>query len=116
MGALIVKVVSSQVDDAKNALHLEGAIGMTLFTGAADVVGNVQGSAIKEPLQQTAAVLEQRLAQPQLDGFEVADTLSGKTLPGQPQERLRLPELLFPDFGRLEFFLASGSPSAICVI
>ena len=113
---LIVKVVSPQVDAAKNALHLEGAIGMTLFTGAAGVVWNVQGSGIKQPFQQTATVLEQRLTQPHLYGFEVAHSLASKTFPDQPQERLRLAELFFPDFGRLEFFLASGSPSAICVI
>ena len=89
---------------------------MTLFTGTAGVLWKVQGSGIKQPFEQAAAVLEQRLAQPQLDGFEVAHALAGKTLPDYSQERLGFPELFFPDFRGLEFFLASGSPSAICVI
>lgn len=61
-------------------------------------------------------VFEQRPAQPQLDGFEVAHALAGITFPRQPQERLGFPELFFPDFRGMEFFLTSASPSAICVI
>jgi hypothetical protein len=116
VGSLVVKVIAPQSDDAKNAFHLENAIGMALFTAMAGVFWNVQGRAIKQPFEQTASVLEQRLAQPQLNGFKVAHALAGKTFPHQPQERLRFPELFFLDFRRLEFFLASASPSAIWVI
>ena len=102
--------------DHPHALHFESAAGMAFFTGTAGVFWNIQGRAIKQPFEQAASVLEQSLSQPQLYGFEIAHALAGKPLPHQPQERLGFPELFFLDFRRLEFFLGSGSSSAIWVI
>jgi hypothetical protein len=112
MAQFIVKIVASQAHAAEEGVHLEGALGMAFFAGAAGIIRNVQGVRRQEPFQQAASIFEQRLAQAQLDGFQIANALPGKALLNEPQEGPRLPELFFLDFRELEFFLTSGSPSA----
>ena len=89
---------------------------MALFPWTAGVVGQAHPGLFEQLFQQAAPVLQQGLAQSQFDGLQVARPLPCKILPDQPQERFGFPELLGLDFRDLEFFLASGSPSANWVI
>ena len=72
------------------------------------MVGQAQVGLAVEFLEQGAGVLEEGFAQPQLDGFQVADALAGQVLANQVQEGGGFPELRVGDLRGLKFFLASG--------
>jgi hypothetical protein len=86
-------------------MHLQWAVGMTLLSGAAGIVGNGQIGLGIEVLEQTPAVFEKGFPQSQFDGFEIADALAGHLLAGQSQESFGFLESLVLDFLGLEFFL-----------
>ncbi len=68
-------------------------------------------------LQQRAAILEQRVAQAQLDGFQIVDSLLGPLLADQGYEGLGFPESFFLALGRFEaFFLLSSAAHSNWVI
>lgn len=62
------------------------------------------GHRLHQLLQQRAAVLEQRVAQPQLDGFEVVEALLGPLPADQGYESLSFFELLVLALGEFEAF------------
>jgi hypothetical protein len=115
-GGLVVKVIAPQVDGAKDTVHLQGPLGMAFFAGTAGVLWNVQSVGFQQAFQQAASILEQSLAQAQLNGLQIAHPVAGEPLLDQSQEGFCFPELLFLDLLGLEFFLTSGSPAANWVI
>ena len=64
-------------------------------------------------LQQRAAILEQRVAPAQLDGFQIVGSLLGPLSADQGYEGLGFPESFFLALGRCEafFLLSSAAPS-----
>ena len=85
-------------------MHLEPAAGVAFFAGPTGVIWNGEFPLIKL-FEQLAAILEQGLAQTQLDGFAVARAIVLQVLADQSQESFGFLELLVDDFLRLEFFL-----------
>jgi hypothetical protein len=90
-------------------MHLEFASGMTFFSGQAGVVGDREFRSSVELLQQSAAILEQCLAQTQFDRFAVAHPMALEVLSAQPEEGLGFLELFVGEFFGLKFFLMSAS-------
>ncbi len=81
---------------------------MTFFPGPAGVVRHPQIGLVVERFEQAPAILEQGLAQPQLDRLHVGHALPGQTLADQVQEGGGFLELFLGDLRRLKFFLKSA--------
>ena len=89
---------------------------MTLFARLAGIVGQISRALLQQVLQQLASVLEERLAKPQLDCFQIANAHAFPLLADQIQEGSGFSELFLGDLRRLEFFLASVWPFSNRVI
>ena len=75
------------------------------------------GHRLHQFLQQCAAVLEQRVSQPQLDGFQIVEALLCPLLANQGYECVGFLELFELALGRFEtFFLLSPAEHSSCVI
>ena len=104
----MVEIGAAQFDGAKEGLHGLGPVGMAFFAGTAGLLGQAQVGLAVKFLEQGAGVLEKGFPQPQLDGFQVADTMAGQVLANQVQESGGFPELPVGNLRGMEFFLASG--------
>ena len=89
---------------------------MALLARTAGVVWNTQVGLLEQLLEQQTSIPEQRLAQTQLDSFQIAHPLPGKILANQLQEGFGFLESFGLDFRALKFFLRPGSASASWVI
>jgi hypothetical protein len=73
---------------------------MTLFAFVSLSIWDALSYRLHQFLQQGAAVLEQRVAQPQLDGFQIIEALLSPLLANQGYEGVRFLELFVLELGR----------------
>ena len=110
-----VEVVPVQVDRAEDRVHRARAGGMTFFPRLALGRGQILGRRLHQLLQRGAAILEQRGAQPQLDGFQIADAQLLPLPLDQGYEGLGFRAAFGLALGRRQaffFFTPSGADSA----
>jgi hypothetical protein len=93
-------------------MHLEGTLGVAFFAKATGIIRNGEFPLVKL-FEQVASVLEQSLAQTQLDGFAVASPVFLQILADQSQEGFGFLEPFAGDFLWLEFFLLPESGDRI---
>lgn len=75
------------------------------------------GHRLHQLAEQSAAILEERMAQAQFDGLQIADALLVPLPTDQGYESLGFPESFFLAFGRFEaFFLLSPATHSDWVI
>ena len=90
---------------------------MALFALLSLTIGNRTVQRLHQLFEQAASVLEQRAAQPQLDGFQIVDALLGPLPPNQGYEGLGFLESFLLALGRFEaFFLLSPAAHSNWVI
>src|SRR5439155_10285898 len=104
-----IKVMAMQFHDAEDRMHRKLPVGVRFFASTAGVVRDGELGLGVELFEQTAAVFEQGFAQPQLDGFTVANPVALQIPASQSQEGFGFLELLVGQFLRLEFFLRPES-------
>jgi hypothetical protein len=76
----LVEIVSPHLDGAKERVDVLDPIGMTFFPGLAGVVRHLETGLVVYLFQHPPPVLEERLAQAQLDGLQIGDSLVGQAL------------------------------------
>jgi len=105
----VIEVVPArlELDDAKEGVDVLDPVGMAFFSGPAGIVRHLQTGLVVELFEQAPAILEQGLAQAQLDGLQVGDALPGQALAHHVQESGGFLELFPGDFLRLKFFFPS---------
>jgi hypothetical protein len=64
-----------QLQGAKERFHGFAALGMTFLAGLCLIVGQSQVGIVEQFLEHLAAVFEERFAQAQFDGLQVANAL-----------------------------------------
>ena len=106
MALPVVEIPALKLNLAEDRLHRLAPVGMALFSGATLDTGQTRLHTPQQLLEEISPVLEQRPAQSQFDGLQIADSASGKIFSNQSQECFGFPEPLGLDLLGLEFFLA----------